>query len=388
MSSSFPSRKDANRNLVAFAASGGCLFALVLAALTWWLIDSERRAKEMARYGEGLAEDVAFLAAEPLRRDDRIGLGLVVGRLVERSEVRGIAVHTEQGQPFVAVGNIASLQEPTYRKRVAAQGTTVGNVYVALNPANFRPAAMSYLIVGAVGVAAVLFAFGVGSAVSTYLNRAPRHRVDLTTAANAAEPNTDAKNPQRFRYGVVANLFHRASMADDDRHAALRFAKEAAARAANHYGGEAAELPEIGTMMTFDGAERGLDAVCAALLLREVLNGAWSGTRPLFRYGVDTLSTKLPTTGATEQDQRNLVLLSSLAPNGALAIGEGAYSALAPADALQVAPLDNPAVRALASTPPQGIILDINDSAQSATLAHQAAEIASALQTPDAHRTV
>ena len=379
MSSSFPSRKDASRNLVAFAASGGCLFALVLAALTWWLIDSERRAKEMTRYGEGLAEDVAFLAAEPLRRDDRIGLGLVVGRLVERSEVRGIAVHTEQGQPFVAVGNIASLQEPTYRKRVAAQGTTVGNVYVALNPANFRPAAASYLIVGAVGVAAVLFAFGVGSAVSAYLNRAPRHRVDLTTTA---QPTAETDSPESSRYGVVANLFHRASMADDDRHAALQYANEAAARAANLYGGEATELPQVGAMMTFDGfgPERGLDAVCAALLLREVLSSAWPATRIPFRYGVDALS--------TEQDQHNLVLLSSLAPNGALAIGEGAYSALAPADALQVAPLDNPAVRALASTPPEGIVLDINDSAQAATLAHQAAEIASALQTPDAHRTV
>lgn len=380
-------RADATRT--ALAASAGCLFAIVVAAATWLLGERQRLAAEMARYGEALAEDVALLAAEPLRRDDRIGLGLAVARLVERREVRGIAVYTRQGQPFVAAGNIASPQAPIYTKRVLAESAAIGQARVALNPASFRPTPTSHLIAGAVALATLLIVFGAGSALAGYWSTSARGRGGARTAPAAPEDGdvgTAEHRPQlqvaeHAQYGVVANLFHRASLPEDDRRSALLLALEVARGAAELYGGEAAPLARVGAVMTFAGAEerRAFDAVCAALVLRDVLRTPALAAQGLFRYGVDSI----PPPADVEQGRRDLLLLSSLAPNGELAIGKNVYAALAPSGALEIEPLDNRAVQALAPTTPRGVVLAVGDKRHAALLARQAAEVAAALARKD-----
>ena len=382
-------RAEATRT--ALAASAGCLFAIVVAAATWLLVERQRLAAEMARYGEALAEDVALLAVEPLRREDRIGLGLAVARLVERREVRGIAVYTRQGQPFVAAGNIASPQAPIYGKRVLAESAAIGQARVALNPASFRPTPTSHLIAGAVALATLLIVFGAGSVLARYWSTSESGRgAARTTASTTAEEDDDGtaetrRQPQAAdytRYGVVANLFHRASMSSDDRRSALLLALEAAQGAAELYGGEAAPLARVGAVMTFAGSEerRAFDAVCAALVLRDVLEAPAFAASGLFRYGVDSIPAP---PDDVEQGRRDLLLLASLAPNGELAIGKDVHAALAPAGALEIAPLDNRAVRALAPTTPRGVVHAVGDKRHAALLARQAAEIAAALRRKD-----
>lgn len=381
-------RAEATRT--ALAASAGCLFAIVVAAATWLLVERQRLAVEMARYGEALAEDVALLAVEPLRREDRIGLGLAVARLVERREVRGIAVYTRQGQPFVAAGNIASPQATIYSKRVLAESTAIGQARVALNPASFRPTPTSHLIAGAVALATLLIVFGAGSVLARYRSTSARGRGAARTTASAAEegdvgtaePEQQPQAAAHTRYGVVANLFHRASMSSDDRRSALLLALEAAQGAAELYGGEAAPLARVGAVMTFAGSEerRAFDAVCAALVLRDVLESPTFAASGLFRYGVDSIPAP---PDDVEQGRRDLLLLASLAPNGELAIGKDVHAALAPAGALEIAPLDNRAVRALTPTTPRGVVHAVGDKRHAALLVRQAAEVAAALRRKD-----
>lgn len=381
-------RAEATRT--ALAASAGCLFAIVVAAATWLLVERQRLAVEMARYGEALAEDVALLAAEPLRREDRIGLGLAVARLVERREVRGIAVYTRQGQPFVAAGNIASPQATIYSKRVLAESAAIGQARVALNPASFRPTPTIHLIAGAVALATLLIVFGAGSVSARYRSTSERGRGGARTTASAAEegdvgtaePGRQPQAAAHTWYGAVANLFHRASMSSDDRRSALLLALEAAQGAAELYGGEAAPLARVGAVMTFAGAEerRAFDAVCAALVLRDVLEAPAFAASGLFRYGVDSIPAP---PDDVEQGRRDLLLLASLAPNGELAIGKDVHAALAPAGALEIAPLDNRAVRALTPTTPRGVVHAVGDKRHAALLARQAAEVAAALRRKD-----
>lgn len=379
MSLSSRLRAGAKANALALAASAGVLLAFVVAAATSWLMERERLSIDMARYGNATAEHVAQLAGVALQRDDRIGLGLAVAPLIERTEIRGIAVQTAANQPFVAVGATVPPQQ-SYRSRVTHEGAVVGNVRVALNAASFRAPASRHLIVVVIGLATALIAFGIGSYVAERMGRSlpasrqvdraatPEHDIDIPAEAEAGAG-----------YAVFANLFERASMAEDERAEALQGAFAAAEAVADLYQAEAHAVGRIGVVLAFVGGdeERGIAAACAALLLRQLLNdGAGAGW---FRYGLELLPAADADTSAADQE-RGLALLSSLAPSGELAIGRAAYDVLAPTARLRVSALDNPAAQALAaSAAPSGIVLGPNDGEEADAITRQAGEIGEAL---------
>lgn len=370
-------RAGARANALALAASGGVLLAFAVAAATSWVIERERLGIDMARYGNATAEHVAQLAGVALQRDDRIGLGLAVAPLIERAEIRGIAVQTAANQPFVAVGATVPPQQ-SYRSRVTHEGAVVGNVHVALNAARFRAPASRHLIVVVVALATALIAFGIGSYVAERMDRpraASRPHID---SADVPEQDVPAEAEAGAGYAVFANLFERASMAEDERAEALQGAIAVAQAVADLYQAEAHAVGRIGVALTFDGgnAERGIAAACAALLLRQLLNDAATG---LFRYGIELMPAS-PEDASIADEEHRLALLSSLAPSGELAIGQAAYDVLAPTAQLRVAALDNPAAQALAaSAAPSGIVLGASDGLQADAISRQAEEISEAL---------
>ena len=371
-------RAGAKANALALAASGGVLLAFAVAAATSWVMERERLGIDMARYGNATAEHVAQLAGVALQRDDRIGLGLAVAPLIERAEIRGIAVQTAANQPFVAVGATVPPQQ-SYRSRVTHEGAVVGNVRVALNAASFRAPASRHLIVVVVGLATALIAFGIGSYVAERMDRprsASRPHID---SADVQEQDVPAEAEAGAGYAVFANLFERASMAEDERAEALQGAIAVAQAVADLYQAEAHAVGRIGVALTLDGgdAERGIAAACAALLLRQLLNdGTGAGW---FRYGLELMPASSEDASIADEEHR-LALLSSLAPSGELAIGQAAYDVLAPTAQLRVAALDNPAAQALAaSAAPSGIVLGASDGLQADAISRQAEEISEAL---------
>ena len=377
-------RAVAKANALALAASGGALLAFCVAAATSWVVERERLAVEMARFGNATAEHVAQLAGDALRRDDRIGLGLTLGRLAERAEVRGIAVHTAEDQPFAVVGATVPPQL-SYGSRVMHDGAVVGDVRVALNAASFRPDASRHLVALVVALATALIAFGIGSTVAERLGRSsPSGRRQGEDPGRDAQEQDVAPAPEaNGDYAVFANLFGRASMAEDDLGRALHGAIAAAQAVADLYQAEARAVARIGVALIFDGGgeERGIAAACAALLLRQVLNDGAPDRASAFRYGIELL----PAGGAESaaDQQRLLALLSSLAPSGEIAIGGTAYEVLAPTGRLHVSTLDNPAAQALAATAaPRGVLLGAGDGGEAAAIARQAEDIANALSPP------
>ena len=126
-------------NAVTLGAVVGYLIAVGIAFLSVGVLDAERSASAMSRYGSTVAEDLAYHAVEPLLRRDRIQLGLLTNRVAARPEVLQIAIRTADERLFVVAGRAAPETAPTYSRPVTVEDTVAGDVTVALNPESFPP---------------------------------------------------------------------------------------------------------------------------------------------------------------------------------------------------------------------------------------------------------
>ena len=349
----------------------GYLAAFTVAAATWSVVHAERKAAAMARFGETAAVELAFLAAEPLLRQDRIRLSLLAGRMVDRPEVGGIAIHTVDQQPFVVVGASArrgadQLLGP-YIEPVTVDHTVVGDVRVILHADSFGVSAQQLLaaawpfwLAGLVLVAGVV-------QCGWILATRPKRRGKSNGAT------VDESAPHTTTYLLVANLFARHGTAADQREPILRDGRAIAEQVAAGRNGAVAELPGTGLLLAFDAGEqsdRAFEVVCAALELRQRLATQQAEQaesdevpidgRPWFRYCLDATTNapniQLQALGAQPQS-RAVVLLSSLAPDGEIIVCERAYAQLAAPERLLLDDFDNPAAAALtADAAPKGIV--------------------------------
>ena len=349
------------------AAVGGYIAAFVVATAAWSLVDAQRSAADRDRFGDALAKDLAHLAVDPLMRQDRVGLGLLAKRLAERPQVAHIAVYTVDGQPFVVVGDPMRDTHP-YSEPVALDNTVVGNVRVTLHGGAFGlPVARLLALTWwhwLVGIA--LLAAGFLGGVEVLARR--QH------AASTGDEERDA-------YLLIANLFHRAPMSNDERQAAIERSLAIAERIATRFRGEAAPLPNTGVVMTFgdiDHPDRAFEAVCAALLLRRLSStitpfesrreGETAFVSGPFRYAVD-LATRLPPSAndprlASAESVRGIKLLSALAPDGGLVIGNSCKASIERPERLLLDAFENPAAKLLSpgAATPGGIVRGVVSS--------------------------
>ena len=377
-------------NALAVAAAIGYVVATAVALATWHVVNDQWREAAMDRYGRALAEDLAHLALEPLLSQDRIRLGVLAERLARRPEVRRIAVYTVDNRLFVVAGVAHSSDVPTFIRPIAVQDTVAGDVQVALNADRFGLPVIR-LLEG--GWLAILGGLVLVVAVATYVSRVSRQRQRDRTEAE------DGPLPAVPTYMLVANLVDAESTSDTQRIRTLRRAMAVAERIANLYAGQAEQASDSGVLLSFRAtasAERGFEVVCAALLLRRLLNGLDRSngedattpsaddapSRAPFRYGLDLTgngaTADVGSTGATARVSpfANVLLLSSLAPPGELAIGETAYDAIDRPQRMKVDDLDNPATQALSAglAVPRGVIRGVSEDYES-LLERQAAVI-------------
>lgn len=354
---------------IVWAGVVGYLAAFLVAMVAWHLVDAERSAVDMDRVGDALANDLAHLAVAPLMRQDRVGMGLLARRMAEREQVERIAVYTVDGQPFIVVGDSVARDSRAYVQPVALEDTVVGDVRVTLNGAAFGLpvprllaltwwywlAGLTLLTAGAFGFAAVL----------------------------ARRRGVKPVDEERDAYLLVANLFRRASMSEDERRAAIDRSLAIARLIATRYRGEAAELPNTGIVMILGDVERpdrAFEAVCAALLLRRLSSivtpfearGAdeTAFVAVPFRYALD-LAYRLPPSVddpllASAAPVRGVTMLSALAPDGGVVVGETGKASIERAERLLLAPFDNPAAKLLSAdaATPGGIVRGVAPSEQ------------------------
>ena len=371
--SAFPGR--ARRIAAAWApallASVGYLVAFAVAMATWSIVNAERSAAAMAQFGKAAAREVAFLAAEPLLRQDRIRLGLLAGRMVERRQIRRIAIHTADEQLFVVVGASAGRGGSLFSEPVAVENVVAGEVRMTLDADAFGLPAQRLLaetwLYWLAGLVLVAGALQGGSLLAT--------RPRPAAGAEDVAPPTATTDQHAGTYLLVASLFRRAGVSADDRKRTLGAALAIAEQVAAEYGGAAAELLGNSLLLAFEpaeGGDRALEVVAAALDLRQRLEAnqpaSCAATPASFRYCLDAIEQPLgddPQALAAKPHARAVVLLSSLAPDGEIILCERAYAQLAAPEDLQLATFDNPAAAAVAAdATPKGILRGL--AAQSA----------------------
>ena len=396
---------------LALCAALGYLVAFAATLAAWHYLASEDHARAMGRFGSQMADDLAYLAVEPMMRPDRIRLGLLAKRMAERPEVRSIEMVSVDGTELVVEGNPRP-DGPTYLSQVALQDTVAGHVRVMLHEDRFRPQtsallAQSWWLFAAGFVVVAVAAYGYGR-LSTRTRR----------PAAIAGPETDEPDARRDRFAVVgsqqagqlphggssrffvlvATMFPHSDVDDDGRADVLSRSMASAERVANLYAGEAVPWRDTGLALLFPAStsdDRAFEVVCAALLVQRLLGAPRRHDEPPddaaqpspetppspFRLGLDLV------TGDWVDDQSAVVdtasaeavaVLASLAPNGALVLGRAAYAAVSDAERIRLQAFDNPAFQTLSDVAvPEGIVL-ATDSSHDALIAQQADLVAEA----------
>ena len=337
---------------LALCAGLGYLAAVTATLVTWHFHGQERSARAMDRFGSQMADDLAYLAVEPMMRPDRIRLGLLAKRMVERPEVRSVEMYSVDGTELVVEGNPRP-DSPTYLSQVAIQNTVAGHVRVMLHPDQYQPATsallgQSWWLLAGGFVIVVGIAYGYGR-LSTRERR----------TAMAAAPQPDNAEPSRF-FLLVATMFPHGDGDADVGANLLHRGLAIAERVANLYAAEAVPWHHTGLAVIFPAStsgDRGFEVVCAGLLLQRLLGARHHGDESLssqFRLGLDLV------TGDWVDDRSAVVetasaeavaVLASLAPDGALVLGRAAYSAVSNAERIRLQAFDNPAFETLSGQP-------------------------------------
>ncbi|MCY3813729.1 MAG: hypothetical protein OXH15_18195 [Gammaproteobacteria bacterium] len=368
---------------LALCAGLGYVVALAATLTAWHFLAAEQNARAMGRFGSQMADDLAYLAVEPMMRPDRIRLGLLAKRMAERPEVRSIEMYSVDGTELVVEGNPRP-DGPTYLSQVAIQDTVAGHVRVMLHEDRFRPQTAALL-----ARSWWLFAAGfvvVAGAAYGYGRLSTRTRRTATIAGPDTESDT---SPSRF-FVLVATMFPHSDVDDDGRADVLSRSMTLAERVANLYAAEAVPWRNTGLALLFPAStsdDRAFEVVCAALLVQRLL-GAPPRDEPAdaahpspdtpsspFRLGLDLV------TGDWVDDQSAVVdtasaegvaVLASLAPNGALVLGRAAFAAVGDAERIRLQAFENPAFQTLSDVAvPEGIVLG-TDSSHDALIAQQA----------------
>ena len=377
------------------AATLGYACAVFVGLLAGVALEAERAAREQARFGNALAEQLAARAEEPLLRQDRVGLGVAANQMAALAEVRQVAIHTMDGRPFVIAGEPPGPGVAAFVQRVVVADEATAEVRVALNADAFaQPFTGSLAITWpflAAGLAVTLLAALGGPRVFAWWRGATP--TPAPAPETATPPSPEPLAPTTGATLVVANLFADApspNTAPD----ALAAAANLADHIARIYDADVAPLPGTGCALTFRddaGADRPFNAVCATLLLRRLLEQWQMATVPpsdppqtaehLFRYAVEHFATAVPAPAELPKSESAsaVLLLSSLARNGEIVIGQAAMNALAGPERVEVDPLENPAAAALASSATPGGILRGVATDYQPLLDAQAREIAAAV---------
>lgn len=336
----------------AFVTALGLLFA-------WTQLDP--RTEQMERFGATTATALAELCMEPLLKQDRLHLGVIGNRLTELDAIAAVATYTVDQQLLTLSGTMTG---PQYAASITIDGTVVGHVRVALDPAAFaggitapdqRLAATAATLGISVGAgllaafgAALLRAWRTGALVvdTPALRQRLRRRLqpepppeELPTA-----PEAPPEPPEPIRHYLLGiNLYNQLSLKGVEREFELSLCTELAETVAIAYQGQVVSLPGLGALIDFDHTDsdaRAFDVACAGFALARLL-------RDEAPFGIYRLGLHLVTRPGDEPlpldhpAVADVALLSALARDNTLVLSETMCTALAGTERLTLRPMQN-----------------------------------------------
>lgn len=375
-------RRSAVRHRLLAAAVGSYLLGCLVTLAGWHYAQAARGAADAVAFGRTTAQDVALLAVEPLMRQDRVALGVAASRVAERPQVRGITVHTVDGEAFAVVGEAVPPGSPAFAAPITVQDSVVGRVTVTLNQGAFGLSLAGLLRSAWWWFAAGLLLAAAGGQLADRRRVAvPAAETQDEAAAETATPSSTVAQPGEVSapavdeggpFLLVANLFARAGQPPEDREAALRRGLAVAEAVAGQTGGEAEALEDVGVAVRFpgDGQDAAYGAARGALLLRAAMGQA---ALPPFRYALE----QVPETSAARAE--TVTVMASVAADGQLLLGAAAAGRLEQLEGLLLEPVASPAAAVLPPLARPSHLAVGLDAEGEAELAEQAAAIAAAL---------
>lgn len=347
-------------------------FASLLLLLTWSLLDP--REDRMDRFGAATVGALGQLCIEPLLKQDLLHLGVIGNRLVELDAVAAVATYTVDDQLLTLTG---IMEGPQYSESISIDGTVVGHVRIALDPAAFHSGITTpenrslvttltaFIILGsAFGAAALAQLFRewrAGRLVFRAPNLGERMRYLRTQDAPApetAEPAEaaveDVPPPTVLHFLLGVNLYNQLSLKGVEREFELSLCAELAEAVALEYQGQVVSLPGLGALVDFDDTDqddRAFQIVCASFALSRLLRdeapfGIYRlGLHLVSRVGDEPLPVDHPAV-------RDVALLSALARDNTLAISQSMVQAIDQPDRMVAKPMANVLLEELSTSGP------------------------------------
>lgn len=292
-------KRESHPLLVAAAATAITIICLgTVAAL-------ENDAEERSRvYAESLAAALANLAVEPLVKQDRIALGVLINRALDIPQVSGVQLFTIDNHILASVGSMHPGSSHT--EAVVLDDVIMGYVRIALRPA----AGGSAMRFAVMALAALLVVPPLAAGLCGWrLARAGNH-AERPRNISVELPVADEEHLL-----IAVNLYNQIGLPPQRLAVELRRAREISGRVATLYGAQVSALSGTGLLLLFPGGptrDRGLQVVCASFLLAELL--ARDGV--VYRLGGHTVT--LPAGGPLPSD---IPQISDVARLSALAKG-------------------------------------------------------------------
>jgi len=374
---------------VLLGALASALLTALLLMLAWTLLDP--RDERMDRYGEATVAALGDLCMEPLLKQDLLHLGVIGNRMVELDEVAGVATYTSDEQLLTLTGQIES---PEYRRAISIEGSVVGHVRIALDPAAFDgsitdPAKRSTvltvtfsIVIGAGLLVAMLASVLREWRAGRLELRAPDlgariRRVRAGAGALAEEeieeePEPEPEPPEPIRHYLLGvNLYNQLSLKGVEREFELSLCTELAEAVALRYQGQVVSLPALGALVDFDHTDtedRAFQIVCAGFALSRLLGDE----APFGHYRLALHLTTRPGDEPLPLDHpavRDVALLSALAKDDTLAISQTLYEALERTERLETRSMSNVLLDELTTSGPGcRIVTDLEATEKSQVL--------------------
>jgi hypothetical protein len=292
--------------------------------------------------------------------------------VAELPETANAAIYALDDTVVATAGDPASSADLAFLEAISFDDEIIGYARVTLD-ASFNE---THFGVSALLVALAAIALLSGAAALVGLERPrPRHPQPHHEPA----PTMEAAAPLYF---LAVNLYNQISMTRQQRAPLLASAYARSDDVCRLYGGSAAHLSGTGLLITFGGGyeeDRGFKAVCAALLLAEVLSALSlsddAGTpapQPVFRFGMHRFAPALGEQAEHGDAVNDAVLLSAVAGDGCLAISQDVFASLERPERLDWTPCRNALLQQLATTGPEAALVFEVQAAYQTLLAQQA----------------
>jgi len=296
------------------------------------LVDAafELRVDErLEKFGNALAKTTAELSTEPMLNEDRIGLSNLANRTSALDEVLGVSFHTIDNELLALSGSVpSSVRTPHFTHAVTAEDIITGYARIVLHRERFSLSVVAALaIFWPAWLAIFMSTTGLAFALKKFSQPIPWN----TSKEIHTDPLSPEKEHPQSVFMLAVNLFNPINMSSDEQSKALRLTLKRARLVTNIYAGRAEIVSSNAILLTFDDnhPDRCFEVLCASLLVKRVLEGLsltpWDIEKtPLtFRYGLHLCTNWKTISDANDSDYvSDAILLSSLAPNGKLAISE------------------------------------------------------------------